>query len=72
MIGHPTHLFTPLGAAISVPKCAKSTVLPKTYMSSNDTAYLPGLGPAIETKSNTALLIVGGAIVAGIVVFLWV
>jgi len=58
-----------LGAAIEVPKCAKSVVLPAGYMSSTDANYLPGFasGTSSTEKTSWVPIVVGAAVAAGVV-----
>ncbi len=66
---HPSSPFLPLGA-IAVPRCAKSVILPKNFMSSNKPSYLPGFGgaPSPSTVSNAALVVVGALAVGALIV----
>ncbi len=56
-------------APSDVQKCAKSVVLPTSYMSSTDANYLPGYGASSksESKTNWVPIAVGAAVVAGVV-----
>ncbi len=60
-----------LGAAVEVPKCAKSVVLPAGYMSSTDANYLPGFtsGSSSTDKGTNWVPILIGAAVAGAIVW---
>jgi hypothetical protein len=56
-------------APSDVQKCAKSVVLPASYMSSKDANYLPGFtsGSGSTEKTNWVPIVVGAAVVAGVI-----
>lgn len=69
MTVHPSSTFLSLGA-ITVPKCAKSVILPKNYLSTTTPDYLPGFGSIPAETKNNALLVVAGALAVGALIAL--